>query len=188
MFYHINKSAYVFGEHNKHIITNVMQKGIIRSMQKRNAIICFLLLSLFVFRASSAETLLKNLYFSEICGVNFTEDTQMGKIKGRLSVCHLMSDVSPDTKLYFLISHGEEYPSSVDKIIEHSHSPEILKKNEKIDILYTSGANTTCVTTYSLKSGNPEFVSTKTIAWNDDGVFKKSEDFSEYSELWKSRQ
>lgn len=157
-------------------------------MRKKILIIYFLSLFLSTSEISFADTLIKNLSFSEICGVDFMMETQMGKIDARFSVCRLMSDFGPDTKLYFLMRYDKEWPSFVDKMIEHSHSPVIRKIDDTIYFLYTNGANSTCVTSYTLKSGKPVFVSTKTIAWNDGGYFKKSEDFNEYSELLKSRQ
>jgi hypothetical protein len=155
-------------------------------MRKEILIICFLL-GLFPAGTAFANILQKNIHFSEICGLDFTVDTQKGKIEARFSVCHLQSEFGSDNGLYVVISYAQHWPAHVDKIIKEAHSPVIRKKNNRIDILYTSGVNTTCVTTYTLKSGIPEFVSTKTIAWNDGGHFRRSADFEKYSDLWNSR-
>ena len=74
-----------------------------------------------------------------------------------------------------------------NRILKLSTAPVIEKRGNEIVILYTSGVNTICVATYSIESGIPEFLGIETIAWNDSGVYRKSESFEKYEDLLNKR-
>jgi len=104
-----------------------------------------------------------------------------------LSTCRLESAHDTDTSLCVVSTYEREYGPRILRLLETAHSPMMEKKDDRISILYTSGANTTCVTEFSIASGVPRFISTETIAWNDRGVWRKSTSFSRYSHLFEER-
>lgn len=123
----------------------------------------------------------------EICRVPFPAITQAGPMRGTLSICRLESAHDSDTSLCVVSTYEREYGPRILRLLEMAHSPIIEKKDDRISILYTSGANTTCVTEFSISSGVPKFISTETIAWNDSGVYRKSTNFARYSHLLEER-
>jgi len=125
--------------------------------------------------------------FKELCSVDYPALTQAGSMKGTLSVCVLESDLGRDTSLYVISSFKREYALGVDRILKLSIAPVIEKRGKEIVLLYTAGVNTTCVATYSIESGIPEFSGIETIAWNDSGVYRKSESFEKYEDLLNKR-
>lgn len=147
--------------------------------------LCFLLVMIFLLASTTlvAETSIKDVVLREIDHVSFPANTQMGEMVGTLSVCHLMSQFGPDTSLYIATAYEKEFPASIDHIIVNAHSPIMERKGNNVFILYTSGVNTTCVTTYSVESGAAVFRSTETIAWNDGGYYRKSDNFPKYENL-----
>jgi len=125
---------------------------------------------------------------SEVCHVEFPARTQAGEMKSSLAICRLESERGPDMALYVVITYDREYPPSIDRILKGAHSPIIERRGNEIVILYSSGANTTCVTKYSLDSGAAEHKTTETIAWNDSGTYRTSADFNQYTNLLSKRK
>ncbi|WP_309381559.1 hypothetical protein [Cerasicoccus frondis] len=130
---------------------------------------------------------IENTSLKELCSVDYPARTQAGDMKGTLSVCALESALGRDASLYIVSSFEKEYPSGIDHILEHSIGPIIEKRGEEIAILYTSGTNSTCVAIYTIESGTAEFVKVEVIAWYDEGVYRKSEDFEKYESLLNKR-
>lgn len=149
------------------------------------AIIAILALAIpFTAKAIKSES----ASLKELCRVDYPARTQAGRMKGTLSVCVLESDLGRDTSLYIVSSFEKEYPLGVDHILESSIAPIIEKRENEIVILYTSGVNTTCVAIYTIESGVAEFERIEIIAWNDSGIYRKSEDFEKYESLLRKRR
>jgi hypothetical protein len=105
-----------------------------------------------------------------------------------LAICKMESKLGSDQALYVVMTFDREYPPRIDRILKGAHSPVVERRGNQIIVLYTTGANTTCVTKYSLDSGVAVYKSTETIAWNDGGVYRTSADFSQYTNLLSKRK
>lgn len=125
---------------------------------------------------------------SAICHVEYPARTQVGEMSASLAVCRLESERGSDeTALYVVETYGRMYPPRIDRILPGACCPVIGRRGNAIVILYTSGMNTTCVTKYSVHSGELKCESTRAIAWNDRGTYRKSADFDEYADLLAKR-
>jgi hypothetical protein len=125
---------------------------------------------------------------SEVCHVEFPARTQAGEMKSSLAICRLESERGSDDSLYVVITYDRENPPSIDRILKGAHSPIIERRGNEIILLYTQGVNTTCVTKYSIDSGVAEYKVTETIAWNDSGTYRTSQDFNQYTNLLSKRK
>jgi hypothetical protein len=150
--------------------------------------ICISWIALFACVLCRGEGITEKIHLLEISSVPFVAQTQIGEIDAEFSVCLLQSRHGTDSSLYITVKYSKEYPAYIDRILSHAHSPIVEKIDGKIIVLYTSGANTTWVTIYDITSSLPEFIETKTIAWNDQGHWRKSQDFDQYEDLYRSRK
>ena len=119
----------------------------------------------------------------DLCRVSFVAKTQAGDIRCHVAVCTLDSALGSSSSLYVVTACEREYPPAVVRILEEAHSPVIEMVGDRITILFTSGANTTCVAEFSISKGVLEYLTTQTIAWNDRGVYRTSPSFGQYATL-----
>jgi hypothetical protein len=147
-----------------------------------------LLWQCFGFSAFSGEQLANYGHLSEVCHVEYPARTQVGLMNSRLVICKLESARGADDALYVVTTWDREKPPGIDRILKGAHSPIIEPRGNEIIVLYTQGANTTCVEKYSIDSGWAEYKSTETIAWNDSGIYRTSADFNQYTNLLSIRE
>ena len=124
---------------------------------------------------------------NEACHVSFPIKTQAGPMSGTLAVCRLETEQTTGTSLYVVGVYEKEYAPEILRIFKHGHSPIMELEGERISILFTSGANTTCVAEFSIASGLPEYLTTETIAWNDGGIYRTSSAYPRYQHLIEKR-
>ncbi len=93
-----------------------------------------------------------------------------------------------ESSLSVAYSLGVEAPLNKVVEFENAHSPAIEKIKNSVIILFTAGANTTCVARIEILDGLPKHVSTETIAWNDSGAYRTSESYPEYRHLIEKRK
>jgi len=127
-------------------------------------------------------------HFVSLCAVGFDARTQRGTIPATLSVCRLESEFGSGPSLYVVETFKSEFPPHIVLILDICHSPVMERKGERITVLYTSGANSTCVSEFSISIGMAEHLSTETIAWNDRGRYRTSRSFARYADLLKTRE
>lgn len=134
-------------------------------------------------QATKADETDAQLQLKDVCSVPFSAQTQEGEMDATFAVCQLQSAGGTDTSLYLVLRFAGQAPARIIRVLEKAHSPAIETRSATIVVLYTSGANTTCVTIYDLATGLPRFLETNVIAWNDQGEWQKSDAFRLYKRL-----
>lgn len=130
---------------------------------------------------------LERAQLKPLAQVDYPARTQEGAMSGTFSVCALESDRGCGPALCVVFSFEKQYPLELDRLIKNGLAPAVERRGDEIVIVYSSGANSTRVMSYSIHTGVPVFQGDELIAWNADGSAHTSARFAAFAALDRRR-